>query len=147
MIRNSAKAIIIDDNCVLLTKNEDRDGYFYLFPGGGQEHGETLQQTLIRECREEVGKKVDVRELLHLREYIGKHHEFASFDGDVHQIEFYFACSIIGDEVKPSNPDSHQVGMEWIHKDQLPSIRLYPKALVAQVLQTDEAVIYLGDVN
>ncbi|GAJ98969.1 MutT/Nudix family protein [Geomicrobium sp. JCM 19055] len=57
-IRNSAKAIIIDDNCVLLTKNEDRDGYFYLFPGGGQEHGETLQQTLIRECREEVGKKV-----------------------------------------------------------------------------------------
>ncbi|EZH65273.1 NUDIX hydrolase [Bacillaceae bacterium JMAK1] len=146
-IRNSAKAMIIQDDYVLLTKNEDHDGYFYLFPGGGQEHGETLQQTLIRECREEVGKKVDVQDLRHLREYIGKHHEHASFDADVHQIEFYFACSIIGDEEKPSNPDSHQIGIEWIHKDQLPTIRLYPKALAAHVLQAAETVIYLGDVN
>ena len=33
-IRNSAKAIIIQGEKVLLTKNQDNDGYFYLFPGG-----------------------------------------------------------------------------------------------------------------
>jgi 8-oxo-dGTP diphosphatase len=43
-IRNSAKAIIIQNGKVLLTINLGKDGYFYMFPGGGQEHGETLHQ-------------------------------------------------------------------------------------------------------
>lgn len=71
-IRNSAKAIIISGEKVLLTKNQDNDGYFYLFPGGGQEHGETIHQTLKRECIEEIGQQAEIGELLHIREYIGK---------------------------------------------------------------------------
>jgi ADP-ribose pyrophosphatase YjhB (NUDIX family) len=59
----------------LLTKNQDDEGYFYLFPGGGQEHGETIHDALIRECIEEVGEEVEIGELLHVREYIGKNHE------------------------------------------------------------------------
>jgi len=46
MIRNSVKAIIIVDGKLLLTKNQDIEGYFYLCPGGGQEHGETFHKTL-----------------------------------------------------------------------------------------------------
>jgi 8-oxo-dGTP diphosphatase len=71
-IRNSAKAIIISSNKVLLTKNQDDDGIFYLLPGGGQEHGETIHKALIRECVEEIGEQVEIGELLHIREYIGK---------------------------------------------------------------------------
>ena len=41
-IRNSVKAIIIKDEKVLFTKNKDKDGVFYLLPGGGQEHGENM---------------------------------------------------------------------------------------------------------
>ena len=85
-IRNSAKAIIMSDNKVLLTKNVDDDGYFYLFPGGGQEHGETLHETVTRECMEEIGEQVDVGDLVHIREYIGKNHEYASFDSDFHHV-------------------------------------------------------------
>ena len=44
-IRISVKAIILSDNKLLLTKNEDEQGYFYLYPGGGQEHGETMHDT------------------------------------------------------------------------------------------------------
>ena len=65
VIRNSAKAIIVKDSKVLLTKNEDNEGVFYLFPGGGQEHGETLPETVKRECLEEIGQQVEVGELLH----------------------------------------------------------------------------------
>lgn len=54
-IRNSAKAIIINEDKILLTKNQDNEGYFYLYPGGGQEYRETLHDALIRECIEEVG--------------------------------------------------------------------------------------------
>jgi ADP-ribose pyrophosphatase YjhB (NUDIX family) len=46
-IRNSAKAIIISGDKILLTKNQDNEGYFYLFPGGGQEHGETIHNALL----------------------------------------------------------------------------------------------------
>ncbi|MFC8564102.1 NUDIX domain-containing protein [Peribacillus frigoritolerans] len=66
-IRNSAKAIIICGDKVLITKNQDNEGYFYLFPCGGQEHGETIHNALIRECIEEVGKEVEIGELLHIR--------------------------------------------------------------------------------
>ena len=41
-IRNSAKAIIIKDEKILLTKNQDTLGIFYLLPGGGQEPGESI---------------------------------------------------------------------------------------------------------
>lgn len=55
--------------------------------------------------------------LLHIREYIGKNHEFAEWDADIHQVEFYFACSLIDPEAtvfEGSNPDDHQVAVEWI---------------------------------
>ncbi|WP_460011961.1 NUDIX domain-containing protein [Lysinibacillus sp. CTST325] len=54
----------------------------------GQEHGETFHTTLKRECIEEIGLNIDIKELLHIREYIGKNHEYAEFDFDVHQIEY-----------------------------------------------------------
>lgn len=60
MIRNSVKAIIIVDGKLLLTKNQDDEGYFYLCPGGGQEHGETFHKTLQRECLEEIGSSVQI---------------------------------------------------------------------------------------
>jgi len=57
MIRNSAKAVIIKDGKVLLTQNIDEEGLFYLFPGGGQEKGETLHEAVVRECIEELGEQ------------------------------------------------------------------------------------------
>ena len=152
-IRNSAKAIIIQGDKVLLTKNQDNDGYFYLFPGGGQEHGETLQQALIRECMEEVGQQVEIGELLHVREYIGKNHEYASDDFDVHQVEYYFISKIVNetkDNIEPSNPDSHQVGIEWVPISDLPEYRVYPKTLrkyIIKYLKGVKSPVYLGDIN
>ena len=56
-IRNSAKAVIIQNEKILLTKNKDDFGFFYLFPGGGQDHGEELKDAVKRECLEELEKK------------------------------------------------------------------------------------------
>jgi 8-oxo-dGTP pyrophosphatase MutT (NUDIX family) len=149
-IRNSAKAIIIEDGKVLLTKNIDKLGYFYLFPGGGQEPGEELSKTLMRECIEETGKEVNVGELVYVRDYIGKNHEFAEWNFEDHQVEFYFLCSIKFDDGKTDNgciPDSMQVGIEWIDIAQLEDIRLYPKVLAKRIKEKIQTPIYLGDVN
>ncbi|MCA1322325.1 NUDIX domain-containing protein [Bacillus tianshenii] len=152
-IRNSAKAIIISEDKILLTKNQDNEGYFYLFPGGGQEHSETLHNALLRECIEEVGKEVEIRELLHIREYIGKNHEYSSFDFNVHQVEYYFVCILVNEMNNyktPTNPDSHQVGIEWMHINDLLQYRIYPKQLRKYIIKhfnNEKSPVYLGDIN
>ncbi|HET6872918.1 MAG TPA: NUDIX domain-containing protein [Sporolactobacillaceae bacterium] len=99
-IRNSLKAIIIEFDHVLLTKNEDNEGIFYLFPGGGQELSESFHDALHRECLEEIGLGVEIGELVFIREYIGKNHEYAESDSTIHQVEFYFECKLDKGDLK-----------------------------------------------
>ncbi|WP_017690979.1 NUDIX domain-containing protein [Paenibacillus sp. PAMC 26794] len=149
-IRNSAKAVIVQSGRLLVIRLEDQYGTAYVFPGGGQEKGEELKDAVARECLEEIGQPVNVGELLHIREYIGKNHEFAEWDADIHQVEFYFACSLIDSEAtvfEGSNPDDHQVAVEWIALEELSQIRLYPKTIGELLLTSDSSSIYLGDLN
>ncbi|WP_211231311.1 NUDIX domain-containing protein [Halonatronum saccharophilum] len=76
-IRNSAKAIIIKNGKVLLTKNKSQLEVFYLLPGGGQNKFERLEDALRRECREEIGVDIEVGDIVFIREYIGRNHQFA----------------------------------------------------------------------
>jgi ADP-ribose pyrophosphatase YjhB (NUDIX family) len=149
-IRNSAKAVIVQDGRLLVIRLEDQYGAAYVFPGGGQEKGEELKDAVARECLEEIGQAVTVGELLHIREYIGKNHEFAEWDADVHQVEFYFECKLVDPKAtifEGSNPDDHQVAVEWIALEELSQGRLYPKT-IGELLQNKNASrIYLGDLN
>lgn len=153
-IRNSAKAIIMNGEKVLLTKNhDDEQAFFYLFPGGGQEHGETLHDALVRECIEETGQQIIMGELLHIREYLGKNHEHSAFDFQAHQVEFYFICKLATDfnpHSIPTNPDSYQIGMEWVHIKDLMQYTIYPIELrkyIVKHFNKEKAPIYLGDIN
>src|SRR5262245_36178772 len=95
-VRVSTKAIIIQNDKVLLLKHEDNYGEWYGLPGGGQENGETLEEALIRECQEEINVKVKVNDVLYIRDYIAKNHEFYDEDEEknTHQIEIMFECAI-----------------------------------------------------
>ena len=151
-IRNSAKAIIIEDDRILLTRNRNNAGEFYLLPGGGQRHGESLAEALVRECMEEIGVRVSVGNLLLVRDYISAHHEFASEDADAHQVEFMFRCHIAEGEAHVGRiPDVWQTGVEWVPVSKLDDLPLYPAAIVEplQRIARDESpeACYLGDVN
>ncbi len=150
-MRNSAKAIIITSGKLLTIKYIDADGEWFTLPGGGQEAGETLTQTLKRECVEEFGVEVEVGPLRYIREYIGKNHEFADHDLDAHQIEHMFICSIAEDlpDMEGINPDPGQIGIAWLPIEDLTSCRLYPKSLRALLISEHNlsGPVYLGDVN
>jgi 8-oxo-dGTP diphosphatase len=149
-VRVAGKAVIIRDGRLLVTSNADNEGIFYLLPGGGQEVGEPLPETLRRECREEVGVDVEVHELLLVRDYISDHHEFAEEAPGVHQLELMFRCSIADDAVpnSGSSPDAWQTGVEWLDVSHLEEYRLYPKIL-CQLLgsHVPPPNVYIGDVN
>lgn len=146
-IRNSAKAVIIQNERILLTKNVDENGFFYLFPGGGQEKYEELKDAVVRECIEEIGCSVEVKDILYIREYIGKNHQFAEWDADIHQVEFYFECVMENKEeiFNGHNPDETQVGVEWIELSRLHEIRVYPFDLVKPLTERISTPRYIGD--
>ena len=150
-IRNSAKAIIIRDGHLLATRNAYGDDDWYLLPGGGQQKGETLKETLQRECQEEIGASVRIGSLKFIREYIGKNHEFPEHDGDVHQVEFMFECEVDSGYVPQNGPaaDTYQTGVSWIRVSDLQQYRLYPGVLKTILVNglANTPVTYLGDVN
>ncbi len=150
-VRTSAKAIIIQNGKILMLdcKFSKKDSCL-LFPGGGQKYGETLNQALKRECKEELGAKVEVNDLVWIREYISSNHEFSDQD-DSHQIEFYFLCKLKTElnEKKAKKPDKVQKGIVWIELSDLAYMNIYPKAIipVLQTLEYKTYPFYGGDVN
>ncbi|MBQ3494674.1 MAG: NUDIX domain-containing protein [Clostridia bacterium] len=63
-MRVSARAIIIENQKVLLMFRRKIDGdevkEYYVVPGGGQDEGETLEQTVKRELNEELGVEIEI---------------------------------------------------------------------------------------
>ncbi len=150
-IRTAARALVIADGKLLAIKMQDKTGIFYILPGGGQLHGETLQEGLQRECLEEIGSSVKVGDLVYLREYIGKNHEFRHAHGNFHQVESVFRCEL-SDPQAVGNGTSHdkkQIGIEWIPLTEIPERRLLPEVIKSAFNDSgfQPAAVYLGDVN
>ena len=150
-IRSAARAIIVKDDSVLLVHMKNDDGDFFILPGGGQLHGETLVQTVERECMEELGIDISVGRLIYTREYIGKNHQFDHRHNNFHQIEHVFVCAILNDTGLGNGheKDKRQVGYRWIQLNELSEYKVLPSP-IKSLLQTNDLTLansYLGDVN
>ena len=129
-IRNSVRALIVRKNQVLLLRKRSRNGQQrYAMPGGGQDRGETLHESLLRECREEIAAKVDIIGLAHVA------NAFKPLDAKLisyrQQVEFIFYCDV-PKNYRPrqgKQPDKNQVGVEWVSLDRLEKIDLRPQGM------------------
>ena len=132
-IRSAARALIVRRDKILLTRCR-RDGQeFYVLPGGGQQEVETLEEAVIRECREEIGVEVEVRGLCFVRDYIPAPGAFSYLDVSEakHQVEHFFECDVPAgyEPEKGSEPDPLQVSVEWLGVEALSGGRVYPPGL------------------
>ena len=148
LITISAKAVILREGQLLVATMRWPDGISHILPGGTQEHGESLDACLRRECLEEIGTEVEVGQVLFVREYIGKNHQFAEQDGDAHNVSVMFACEVPDDYIPRlgSAPDTHQVAVRWLAVDELEEKRLLPTPLGRILMAGAQTPVYLGDV-
>jgi len=79
-MRHTIRGIIIKDRKVLLVTGHDAD--FYWTPGGGVEPSETIEETLRREIKEELGVSV-----LTLKPYYSYEDDDQKVDNFLIQIE------------------------------------------------------------
>ena len=152
LVRTAARALIVHDGQLLTIEMQRRGAeVFYILPGGGQAHGETLEASLRRECREEIGVCPQIGPIAYVREYIGKHHAFHAVHRDFHQVEVVFHCTLedpgsIGDGCEL---DRHQIGLRWIRLRELHSVAFFPRVIIDHI-DGDRIVLngsYLGDIN
>ena len=98
--RIGAYGVIIKNNKIALVmkKNGGYKGKFDL-PGGGNEHNETLEETLVREVREEIGCNVTNYELLNCYTF-NIHWKDDDYEEDLHHIGIIYKVDIDSDDIQ-----------------------------------------------
>ena len=61
-MRIRAGVVLIEDNKVALIERHRAGLHYYVFPGGGVDEGETVEQAAIRETMEELGVEIAIRQ-------------------------------------------------------------------------------------
>ena len=122
-----AAAIIMRDGLILATERGYGDYKDqWEFPGGKLEEGETGEEAIVREIREELDAEIEVESHLCTVEY-----DYPSF----HLSMQCFICSLVGEKLVLLEHED----MAWLEKEKLDSLRWLP----ADVLVVDEIKKYL----
>ncbi len=152
-LRPSAKAVVVRDGRVLLNRNRHPETGLEWFglPGGGQQPGETLPDTVRREVSEETGVLVEPIRLLWVSELIIMEGNDLGFSPEDHAIEVHFECRVLGEAGAAVAPDDYQLDHRWLSGSELSSVDFRPTALAgaveAHLRGDDSGPAYRGDIS
>ena len=123
-----AAAIIVKDNRIFATQRgygEFKDGWE--FPGGKIEPGESAQEALVREIREELDVDIRVEKLLETVEY-----DYPEFHLTMH----CFICELLSEDIVLKEHEDAR----WLKKDELDSVPWLP----ADITIIEKIKAYMG---
>jgi ADP-ribose pyrophosphatase YjhB (NUDIX family) len=114
-------AFVQDDaGRILMIRRTDND--LYAIPGGAQDIGETITQTVVREVQEETGITTEVIGLVGI--YTDPHHVIVFGNGEIRQeFSICFRARPIAGTLRTSNESKEVL---WIKTDQLNRMSIHP---------------------
>ena len=112
--------VVNDEGQVLLIERSDNG--LWSLPGGGQDIGENIEQTAVRETLEETGVQIQVTGLVGI--YSDPNHVVAYDDGEVRQ---QFSICLRGRYIsgQPTASDE-STRVQWIARDALNDLKIHP---------------------
>jgi 8-oxo-dGTP pyrophosphatase MutT (NUDIX family) len=108
LYRVATKALIINGNKVLLVKEIPE--MWWGFPGGGIDHGETIETALVRELEEELG--IEVKDVS--TDYEIAHHTIGTVVDGIPRMNVFYKVKIPEQALK--NTD-HVAEWQWFTRD------------------------------
>src|SRR4029450_12400718 len=102
--------VLDEDGRVLLIRRTDNG--LWAIPGGAQDIGEYIADTVVRETKEESGIDVKVTGVVGI--YSNPNHVMAYSDGEVRQqFSIFFRARYLGGEATPSDESSE---VRWVER-------------------------------
>ncbi|MDO5557850.1 MAG: NUDIX domain-containing protein [Clostridia bacterium] len=125
--RESARAIIIEENQMVVMYREKQNMIYYVFPGGGLEENEDIKDCVIREVKEEFGIDVEPLKEVYLYE-------------DSSTIQHFFTCTWKNGALGTGDGEEFQGNMEkgiyipmLIDINRLTGVNLLPEKVTKQL--------------
>ena len=141
--RYRSAAIIIENGCVLMAKN-DLDDYYYSVGGAVKLH-ESAEEAVIREVFEETGIKYEINRLAFIHENF-----FKGFNNDpelkCHEIAFYFLMKPKGNQELNDNSyvyNNVREHMIWLPINKLDEYKLYPIFFKDKLFEINDVVLHI----
>ncbi|MDO5557863.1 MAG: NUDIX domain-containing protein [Clostridia bacterium] len=127
--RESARAIIIEENQMVVMYREKKDMIYYVFPGGGLEENEDIKDCVVREIKEEFGINIEPLKEVYIYE-------------DSKTIQHFFTCIWKDGELGTGEGEEFQGNMEkgiyipmLIDLNRLTDVKLLPSKVTKQLCE------------
>lgn len=116
IFRPSSYGLIINNGKIALMKTSSTGRY--QFPGGGVDLGESMEEALRREVKEETGLVIDTAKLIDCNDLF---FEYTPEKYCFHSIQFFYLCSVESTELVADDKvnDNEAVMPRWIPIDSL----------------------------
>ncbi|MBU2472705.1 NUDIX domain-containing protein [Patescibacteria group bacterium] len=127
MLKRVAGVIIKNNKILLMRRVRDGREYF-VFPGGGVEENETIEEAIIREIKEKLSIDAKIDKLLFEIENQGRQEYY-------YLIKEFSGQPKLGGEEKQRMNENNQYYPTWIELEKIVGLdNLYPKLAKAKVL-------------
>lgn len=131
LYRVAARVLVVHEGKILLVKEVDDD--WWALPGGGIDHGESIELTVIREIEEELGVSAD--EIQSDFEIV--YYNIGNVVNAVPRMNLFFKVSVPESSIQKTN---HVSEWRWFTKDEFLNQELhasYDKSKLSDVIFND----------